>query len=307
MREYDDNDIRVYTPVLQRVIILLAVIIAVPVVMWTITTMVRTYVAPPKLPTFQHLTENQPTDTASDAASVPGAQQVPSPPSNPQMADVQAAPAQARTALLEIKKPPTPSQPAAAPQSAAAPTAAVAHSPSAAPAVAAVAPMPAAPSPASAQPAPSSASVAPVPLAAAPSGTASVMASAAPAAPASPSAMAWPNPNAGAPPDVGAPAGRAISPAPDAVATNDSAPAATQPQTSAEAAGDDLPAGKPIAGPVPLPRHRPMQFAMVQGATMPGAIPLPRPRPADAPAAAPATPTDQPEAGYAPDMEPGHY
>ena len=58
MREYDDENIRLYTPVLQRVIILLAVIIAVPVVMWTITTMVRTYVAAPKAPTFQRLTDN---------------------------------------------------------------------------------------------------------------------------------------------------------------------------------------------------------------------------------------------------------
>ncbi|MGB6750542.1 MAG: hypothetical protein WBE51_21235, partial [Xanthobacteraceae bacterium] len=68
MREYDDDNIRLYTPVLQRVIILLAVIIAVPVVMWTITTMVRTYVAPPKAPTFQRMTETQPADTASIAA-----------------------------------------------------------------------------------------------------------------------------------------------------------------------------------------------------------------------------------------------
>ena len=69
MREYDDDNIRLYTPVLQRVIILLAVIIAVPVVMWTITTMVRTYVAPPKAPTFQRMTETQPADTASIAAA----------------------------------------------------------------------------------------------------------------------------------------------------------------------------------------------------------------------------------------------
>ena len=54
MREYDD-DIRLYTPVLQRVIILVAVIIAVPVVLWTITAFVRTYVAPPKAPTFQRM------------------------------------------------------------------------------------------------------------------------------------------------------------------------------------------------------------------------------------------------------------
>ncbi len=52
MREYDD-DIRLYTPVLQRIIILVAVIVAVPVVLWTITAFVRSYVAPPKLPTFQ--------------------------------------------------------------------------------------------------------------------------------------------------------------------------------------------------------------------------------------------------------------
>ncbi len=69
MREYDDDNIRLYTPVLQRVIILLAVIIAVPVVMWTITTMVRTYVAPPKAPTFQRMTETQPADTASIAGA----------------------------------------------------------------------------------------------------------------------------------------------------------------------------------------------------------------------------------------------
>src|SRR6266704_1495451 len=54
MREYDDygeyrdDHIRLYTPVLQRVIILTAVIIAVPVLMWTVTTFVRSYVARPK-------------------------------------------------------------------------------------------------------------------------------------------------------------------------------------------------------------------------------------------------------------------
>ncbi|MGA8355950.1 MAG: hypothetical protein WB772_01225, partial [Xanthobacteraceae bacterium] len=69
MREYDDDNIRLYTPVLQRVIILLAVIIAVPVVMWTITTMVRTYVAAPKAPVFQRLTDNPPSDSASVAAT----------------------------------------------------------------------------------------------------------------------------------------------------------------------------------------------------------------------------------------------
>jgi hypothetical protein len=40
-------------PVLRRLIILVAVITAIPVVMWTITAVVRTYVGPPKLPTFR--------------------------------------------------------------------------------------------------------------------------------------------------------------------------------------------------------------------------------------------------------------
>ena len=48
----DDEDIRQYMPVLRRLIILVAVITAIPVVMWTITSVVRTYVGPPKLPTF---------------------------------------------------------------------------------------------------------------------------------------------------------------------------------------------------------------------------------------------------------------
>jgi hypothetical protein len=49
----DDEDIRQYMPVLRRLIILVAVITAIPVVMWTITSVVRTYVGPPKLPTFR--------------------------------------------------------------------------------------------------------------------------------------------------------------------------------------------------------------------------------------------------------------
>src|SRR5215468_8930103 len=53
--EYDDENIRLYTPVLQRVIILAAVVIAVPVMMWTITTFVRSYVARPKLPALEHV------------------------------------------------------------------------------------------------------------------------------------------------------------------------------------------------------------------------------------------------------------
>jgi hypothetical protein len=69
MREYDEN-IRLYTPVLQRIIILVAVIIAVPAVLWTITAFVRTYVAPPRVPTFQRMTAPvQPADGAATPAA----------------------------------------------------------------------------------------------------------------------------------------------------------------------------------------------------------------------------------------------
>lgn len=53
MRE--DDSLGHYVPILRRIIILVAVIIAVPVILWTITTFVRTYVGPPHLPTFHQL------------------------------------------------------------------------------------------------------------------------------------------------------------------------------------------------------------------------------------------------------------
>jgi hypothetical protein len=52
---HDDDNIRHYAPQLRRVIILVAVIVAVPVMLWTITAFMRTYVAPPKGPTFRPL------------------------------------------------------------------------------------------------------------------------------------------------------------------------------------------------------------------------------------------------------------
>jgi hypothetical protein len=52
MRE-DEDHFRQSMPVLRRLIILVAVITAIPVAMWTITAVVRTYVGAPKLPTFR--------------------------------------------------------------------------------------------------------------------------------------------------------------------------------------------------------------------------------------------------------------
>src|SRR6516162_3288326 len=72
--EYHDDGVRLHTPVLQGVLILAAVIIAVPVVMWTITALVRSYVARPKVPVIQHLASSEsPTARVGSPAVIPAA------------------------------------------------------------------------------------------------------------------------------------------------------------------------------------------------------------------------------------------
>jgi hypothetical protein len=302
MRDYDDDNIRLYTPVLQRVIILLAVIIAVPVVMWTITTVVRTYVAPPKAPTFQRMTETQPADTTSDAAPAaaarsPAAEQPQSAALSANIADARTAASDARTALIDIKKPASaPPQPPA-PQIATAVQSAVSQPPSAQPPSAqtpAVQPV----TVASVQPTPPPASA----VAAAPAPSMAAMPVVSPAGPGSTAApadkLAWPNPNTKSPPDVGASAGGT-----DTATASGQTLASAQPPAASDSATEELPAAEPIAGRVPLPPRRPVLFAMVQST----AIPLPRPRPPDAPAATPSTPADAPSSIYDPGLESGHY
>jgi hypothetical protein len=319
MREYDD-DIRLYTPVLQRIIILVAVIVAVPVVLWTITAFVRSYVAPPKLPTFQPMVLTPSLDsTAADAqastASSPPSNLAPSlTSSTPALAQsaVPRAPFAAtgtttdgRSALLDIRKPPggTPPQfagpggPGPAPQIAAAPAQPTITQPAAI-----AAPFPAQPmaSAAAAQASPAT------PFGAAQNAAVRNDSGAAP--PAADRSVAWPNP-AGAAANAGTTTGTATSPM---------VAAASQPNSS-NAGSDDLPVVKPIAGRVPLPRRRPNVIAMVQpstsqpNATQTGAgqtmgqttmgqtiaqnsVPLPRARPADAPV--PAAPVITNDASY---------
>ncbi len=311
MREYDDENIRLYTPVLQRVIILLAVIIAVPVVMWTITTVVRTYFAPPKVPTFQRMTENQPSGTLSDAsqAAPPAAAQDQSPAPAGRMADAGTTASDSHLPLLDIKKPADGQPQANAPT--AAPKIAVAIQ-SSAPRPAPVAPAPPMPAP-TIRPMPVPVHVQPMTADAIQPMTTVVAAPAAPAtatplmgqmqssaaapAPAAPANnFSWPNPNTNSPPTVGTDngaTGTAAAPGPTP---------ATEPPAAGDAAAEALPSGEPIAGRVPLPPRKPMLFAMVQTA-----IPLPRPRPSDAPAATPGTSVEAPASGYEPGMEPGHY
>jgi hypothetical protein len=65
--EYDEN--RRIAPVWRRIMILLAVIAAVPVVLWSITVFVRAYVAPPTVPTFRPITASA--STPAPTASAP--------------------------------------------------------------------------------------------------------------------------------------------------------------------------------------------------------------------------------------------
>jgi hypothetical protein len=78
MREEEDQ-IGHYVPFVRRVIILMAVLTAIPVVMWTITALVRTYVGPHQAPSFQAVATAPmgvaPAQTAANAAgtaSAPG-------------------------------------------------------------------------------------------------------------------------------------------------------------------------------------------------------------------------------------------
>jgi len=93
MRE-DEDHIRHYVPVLRRIIILLAVLTAIPVVMWTITAFVRTYVGPPKTPTFQPM---------ASRASVTPDQAAAAPAQNPPASPAEGATAAPLPTIVEAK------------------------------------------------------------------------------------------------------------------------------------------------------------------------------------------------------------
>jgi hypothetical protein len=118
MREYDDDsNIQHYAPVLRRIIILVAVITAVPVMLWTITAFMHTYIAQPTIPAPRPLAAA--TDTATPASpAADTATANPPAPSQPgrSITDANAGAPNAQVAALQ----PTPSAaPAAAPAPAA--------------------------------------------------------------------------------------------------------------------------------------------------------------------------------------------
>jgi hypothetical protein len=79
MREYDDDNIQHYAPVLRRIIILVAVITAVPVMLWTITAFMHTYIAQPTIPAPQPLAAvtaaAPPASSAADTGNPPAPSQ----------------------------------------------------------------------------------------------------------------------------------------------------------------------------------------------------------------------------------------
>jgi hypothetical protein len=269
----DEDHIRQFMPVLRRIIILVAVLTAIPVVMWTITAFVRTYVGPPKTPTFQHMADAAPAGSLADApAATPSDNGATgSTPTSPQpIVEAKAAAMDA-----DANAPASDANAEAAPVSAAANVAA----PNAAP------PDPAFPN-VTAPNAP------PAPAGMAQTGVATN--NAAPANAAAAGTTPAPAPGATGPADLaasGPPAYAAPSEAPSGgVQVAAQQPAPTNWPTAQPPAVESLPPGLPIAGIVPLPRKRPRTFELAQGA-----IPLPMPRPEAAGTAAPpppATPFD---------------
>jgi hypothetical protein len=275
--DYDDENVRLYTPVLQRVIILAGVIIAVPVVMWTITTFVRSYVARPNLPALAHV--------ASTSASVPVAAVAPaiaSPTPINQSAPLLRSDA---TAARETPNSPADIQKgavnlAALPDSSA--SSAASTNPSAAPPEARPAETTSSVVVGSAATAPgdggnAAAATTSLPrISAAPRSTDNVAPSGAPSS--VDRGLAWPNPNTANPPDFAA--SRLPPPA----------PAPSPSPATHMASAEIMPADEPIRGRVPLPRQRP--GILTVAATTPasgGGVPMPRMRPTGAPAEAAGT------------------
>jgi len=269
MGEYADENIQRYAWVLQRMVIAAAVIIAVPVMMWTISTFIRSYVARPSILASQHstlteLTESPP-PASSVAASVPLAPQtLVQPAPAPLLADTvttgndDRAPFPRADALKGSLLEPTvgDADPVSGP-----PLRGTLGSPPPISTVAGSSTSPPVTAPAAAAPADAAAPPAPAP-------TADVTPRIATNGPGTTAAV---------------PTNRGFARSdPNADSPNSKAP--PQPPTTAEtASAETLPAPEPIKGRIPLPRHRPSERAMAATPNMTAPLPVPRVRPADAP------------------------
>jgi hypothetical protein len=221
-----EDQFRHYFPLMRRVIILVAVLTAVPVILWTITVFVRGYFGPPKIATARPLATVSIEAPATPAASQDGSARPTAAPQEakvvdaPPFGEARASATDARTLAPAAKGGTIWEQRQAGSD---------AGPPSTAPSAAMAAP-------------------------AAPGGG-DQRAGQAPAAKMMATAPAMPD---------------ASAPTTGTLAAQDP-PDTDQQQQTADAA---LPAAEPIAGPVPLPRHRQRALAMLQSG-----VPMPRPRP----------------------------
>jgi hypothetical protein len=256
-----------YVPLLRRIIILVAVITAIPVVLWTITAFVRTYVGPPKIPTFHQLAAkasiNEPLDIkppqASNPAETPVRQARLADPPSPTATDGRGDAPAPKGPLLSDRAPASDIN-----------------------AQAAATPPAATPSPATTTSSiqPSSAPIAMTTATAAPK-----------------AADPWP-PAVVTPKTAELATAPAAAPAPEGVAPGAIVAAA---QPASEPAEEAMPASAPLPGPIPLPKRRPHVVAEAPAATAApaepatqtapmthmasnGPVPMPRPRPDTAPA-----------------------
>jgi hypothetical protein len=273
MREYDDygeyrdDHIRLYTPVLQRVIILIAVIVAVPVLMWTVTTFVRSYVARPKVPVLQHVAASESPALGPVASPAPP---IPTRPpdqaaATPPRGDTGPPLSDTRAPGPDIKKgPPIASSGDVTATAPAAPSANTTPPIQPRPIQGSEPAVTASPTGATAgntAPAASAASSIPTPRPAENTAVATAPGS-------SDRSFAWPNPNSKSPPGFG----------PPAAATSAASTAPLLPRT---ATAEAVPPGEPLRGSIPLPRQRPTVYAVAAVASS-GPVPLPRVRPSDA-------------------------
>ena len=91
MRE-DSDHFRHYVPLLRRIVIVVAVLAAIPVILWTITVFMRSYVGPPKLPTFRQLAASATVPLPRNAsASLDSATQPLPPPEQSRLSDAASA------------------------------------------------------------------------------------------------------------------------------------------------------------------------------------------------------------------------
>jgi len=104
----DDNRFQRFVPLLRRVIILLAVLAATPVILWMITAFVRAYVGPPKVPTFRQLASTTPMAAPATAAASTNSDQPSAAPPQAKVADITASTTDAAATTSDARDAPLP-------------------------------------------------------------------------------------------------------------------------------------------------------------------------------------------------------